>query len=175
MAHALKTGFRLSAKRTSPFKSAWASGQSTTGSRGVRISGSNAAYTMFRGSVKGSGYPLHSPVSPSLPLLCVTVCHHISTGLYSSNFFCTSALGGGGFSTPRPGRFAPQERLGTYCIGGGDPNSSTRLEISLISNFCRVLNVVYFVLGNSPASEFYMPTFRNILSYLHRQVGVKDD
>ena len=43
--------------------------QSTTGSRGVRISGSNAAYTMFRGSVKGTGYPLHSPVSPSLPLV----------------------------------------------------------------------------------------------------------
>ena len=33
-------------------------------SRGVRISGSNAGYTMFRGSVKGTGYPLHSPVSP---------------------------------------------------------------------------------------------------------------
>ena len=60
--------FRLSAKRTSPYKSArWASVQSTTGSRGVRISGSNAGYTMFRGSVKGTGYPLHSAVSPSLP------------------------------------------------------------------------------------------------------------
>ena len=44
--------------------------------------GSNAGYTMFRGSVKGIGYPLHSPVSPSLPLPYVTVCHHISTGLY---------------------------------------------------------------------------------------------
>ena len=41
-----------------------ASVQSTAGSRGVRISGSNAGYTMFRGSVKGTGYPLHSPVSP---------------------------------------------------------------------------------------------------------------
>ena len=41
-----------------------ASVQSTTGSRGVRVSGSNAGYTMFRGSVKGIGYPLHSPVSP---------------------------------------------------------------------------------------------------------------
>jgi len=29
-----------------------------------------------------SHYPLHSPVSPSLPHPCVTVCHHISTGLY---------------------------------------------------------------------------------------------
>jgi len=48
----------------------------------VRISGSNAGYTMFRGSVKGTGYPLHSPVSTSLPLPWVTVCHHISTGVY---------------------------------------------------------------------------------------------
>jgi len=75
--------FRLSAKRTSPFKSARASIQSTTGRRSVHISGSNAGYTMFRGSVKSTGYPLHSPVSPSLPIPCVTVCHHISTGLYS--------------------------------------------------------------------------------------------
>ena len=77
-----ETRFRLSAKRTSPLKSAGASVQSTTGTRGVRISGSNAGYTMFRGSVKGTGYPLHSPVSPSLPLPCVTVCHHVSTGIY---------------------------------------------------------------------------------------------
>jgi hypothetical protein len=63
-----ETRFCLSAKRTSPFKSAGSSVQSsTTGSQGVRISGSNAGYTMFRGSVKSTGYPLHSPVSPSLP------------------------------------------------------------------------------------------------------------
>jgi hypothetical protein len=42
--------------------------QSTTGSRSVRTSGGNAGYTMFRGSVKGTGYPLHSTGSPSLPL-----------------------------------------------------------------------------------------------------------
>jgi len=76
-----ETRFRLSAKRTSPFKTARGSVQSTTGSRGVRISGSNAGYNMSRGSVKGTGYPLHSPVSPSFPIPCVTVCHHISTGL----------------------------------------------------------------------------------------------
>jgi len=46
------------------------------------IVGSNAGHTMFRSSVKGTGYTLHSPVSPSLPLPCVTVCHHISTGVY---------------------------------------------------------------------------------------------
>ena len=77
-----ETRFRLSAKRASPFKLAGASVQSTTGNRGVRISGGNGGYTMFRGSVKGAGYPLHSTVSPSLPLPCVTVCHHISIGLY---------------------------------------------------------------------------------------------
>ena len=77
-----ETRFLLSAKRKSPFKSAGASVQSTTGSRGVRISSSNAVYTMFRGSVKGTGCPLHSPVSPLLPLPCVTVCHCISTGVY---------------------------------------------------------------------------------------------
>ena len=61
-----ETRFRLSAKRTSPFKSEGASVQSTAGSRAVLISGSNAGYTMFRGSVKGTGYsirqfPLHFP------------------------------------------------------------------------------------------------------------------
>ena len=50
-----ETRFRLSAKRMSPFKWAGASVQSTTGSRGVHISGSNAGYTMFRDSVKGTG------------------------------------------------------------------------------------------------------------------------
>jgi len=142
-----ETRFRFTAKRTSPFKSAWASVQSTTSSRGVRISGNNAGYTMFRGCVRvlathsirqsplhfpsrtspcaitfqlgcttqrwlptpfasfpftsplvrhrvpshfnwtlqhNAGYPLHSPVSPSLPLPCFTLCHHISTGLYNT-------------------------------------------------------------------------------------------
>jgi hypothetical protein len=63
-----ETRFCLSAKRTSPFKLAGASVQSTAGSRGVRISGSNVGNTVFRGSVKSTGYPLHSSVSPSLPL-----------------------------------------------------------------------------------------------------------
>ena len=41
-------------------------------------------YTKFRGSVKSTGYQIHSPVSSSLPLPCVTACLHISTGLYSA-------------------------------------------------------------------------------------------
>jgi len=45
-----------------------------------------------------------------------------------------------------------------------------KFKIFLISNFRRVLYVVCFLLGNSPASEFYMPTFRNTLFHLFRLV-----
>jgi hypothetical protein len=63
----VETRFRLSPKRTSPFKSAGASVLSTAGSRGVRIGGSNAGYTTFRGSVRVlvthsiRQFPLHFP------------------------------------------------------------------------------------------------------------------
>jgi hypothetical protein len=79
--------FRLSAKRTSPFKLAGASVLSTTGNRNVRISGINAGYTMFRGSVKGTGYPFHSQVSPSLPppLVSHRVSSHFSWTLILSS------------------------------------------------------------------------------------------
>jgi len=40
---------------------------------------------------------------------------------------------------------------------GGRPNST---------------NVNKILQGNSPATKFYMPTFRNTLFHLHRQVGI---
>ena len=43
----------------------------------------------------------------------------------------------------------------------------------LNSNFHRVLNVVCFLLGKSPASEFYMPTFRNTMFHLHTYLLMK--
>ena len=116
-----ETIFSLSAKRTSPFKSAGASVQSTTGSRGVRISGSNAGFTVFRGSVKSTGYPLHSPVSPSLPRSCVTVCHDISTEVYqlragqgkeTAREFATVMESGGKAATLERGRFS----LASYAV-----------------------------------------------------------
>ena len=82
MAHAQKPDFVFRRNGRVHLNRQGASVQSTAGSRGVGISGSNAGYTMFRGSVKSTGYPLNSPVSPSLPLPCVTVCHQVSTGLY---------------------------------------------------------------------------------------------
>ena len=68
-----ETRFCLSAKRTSPFKSAGASVQSTTGSRGVRISGNNVGYTMFRGS---EGYWLPTPFA-SFPFTSPPVRHRV--------------------------------------------------------------------------------------------------
>jgi hypothetical protein len=83
MAHAQKPDFVFRRNGRVPSnRRGGGSVHSATGSRGVRISGSNAGYTMIRGSVKGTGYSLHSPVSPPLPLPSVTVRHHISTGLY---------------------------------------------------------------------------------------------
>ena len=68
-----ETRLCLSPKRTSPFKSAGASVQSTTGSRGVRISLSNAGYTTFRGS---EGYWLPTPFT-SFPLTFPPVRHRV--------------------------------------------------------------------------------------------------
>ena len=77
MTHAQKPDFVFRRNGRVNLKRLGASVQSTTGSRGVRIIGSNAGCTIVRGSVKGTEYPLHSPVFPSLPLTCVTVCHHV--------------------------------------------------------------------------------------------------
>ena len=84
-----ETRFGLSAKRTSLFKSAGGGRQfsrllapEVCGISGSN--GSNAGYTVFRGCVKSTGYPLHSHVSTSLPIPCVTVCHQVSTELYTT-------------------------------------------------------------------------------------------
>jgi hypothetical protein len=86
MAHAQKADFVFRRNGRVHLNRRGTSVQSTTGSRGVHINGSNVGYTMFRGSVKSTGYPPHSPVFPSLPLPCVTVYHHVSTGLYRDSF-----------------------------------------------------------------------------------------
>jgi len=78
-----ETRFGISVKRTSPFKSAGASVQSTAGSRGVRISGQQLYRPCSDIQCKTTGYPLHSHLSPSLPLLCVTVCHQVLNALYN--------------------------------------------------------------------------------------------
>jgi len=56
--------------------------QSTTGSRGVRISGQQLYRPCSDVQCKTTGYPLHSHLSPSLPLPCVTVCHQVPNALY---------------------------------------------------------------------------------------------
>ena len=77
-----ETRFGLSAKRTSPFESAGVSVQSTAGSQGVRISGQQLYRPCSVVQFETAGYPLHSHLSPSLPLPCVTVSHQIPNALY---------------------------------------------------------------------------------------------
>jgi len=78
-----ETRFGLSEKGTSPFKLAGGgalSVQSTTGSRGVRIScsnNSNAGYTMFRGRVQD--YWLPTPLA-RFPFTSPTVCRRVPLG-----------------------------------------------------------------------------------------------
>jgi len=114
-----------------------ASVHSITGSRGVRISGSNGGYTMFRGSVKVTGYPLHPPVSPSLPLPCVTVCHHVSTGLYLRHLFLLLAI----FNRVHPSVFGSTQRPAVL------PNCRLPLaahdKLSLIIYWAFITNLLY--------------------------------
>ena len=90
-----ETRFRLSSKRTSPFKSAGASVQSTAGSRGVRISFSNAGYTTFRRSVRVlathsiSQFPLHFP-SRASP--CAIRFQTHSTNFHTSGIYSTKPI-----------------------------------------------------------------------------------
>ena len=79
--------FGLSAKWTSPFKSAGVSVQSTAGSRGVRLSGQQLYRPWSDVECKTSGHPLHSHLSPSLPLPCVTVCRQVLNALYPNTSY----------------------------------------------------------------------------------------
>jgi hypothetical protein len=48
------------------------------------------------------------------------------------------------------------------------------LRLFSISNFRRVLNAIFFLLGDSPGDEFYVPTFRNTLFHRHRRCEYED-
>ena len=82
-----ETRFGLSAKRTSPFKSA--GGQfsrllaaEVCASAVVMVVMVDTPYPEIE--CKTTGYPLHLHVFPSLPLPCITVCHQFSIELYHS-------------------------------------------------------------------------------------------
>jgi len=91
-----ETRFGLSAKQTSPFKSAGVSVQSTAVSLGVQISGQQLYRPCSDTQWKTAGYPLYSHLSPSLSLPCVTVCHQIPNALYMGicllNVFVSNCL-----------------------------------------------------------------------------------
>ena len=51
------------------------------------------------------------------------------------------------------------------CSGLSKPSSGRIMHVNITNH------VVCFLLGNSPASEFYMPTFRNTLSVPSSEAG----
>jgi len=75
-------------------------------------------------------------------------------------------------------------RTGTTCFGrklSSDHQSNCTFhgiflnkELDLISSWFQTCALFWlcFLLGNSPESEFYMPTFRNTLFHLNRLVGI---
>jgi hypothetical protein len=76
MSHAQKPDFVFRRNGRVHLNRRGASVQSTIGSRGVCISGNNAGYNMFRGSVKSTGYPL--PFD-SFPFTSTPVRHRVSS------------------------------------------------------------------------------------------------
>ena len=58
--------------------------------------------------------------------------------------------------------FGTKHLNGLMC--GPEKQKGVNPVLFFISSFRRVLYVVFFLLRNYPAYEFYMPTFRNTLS-----------
>ena len=77
--HAQRPDLVFREKRTSPFKSARWGRVSSVDCRSAEvcgISGSDGGYTVLRGSVKGTGYPLDSP---SFPFTSPPVRHRVQS------------------------------------------------------------------------------------------------
>ena len=89
-----ETRFGLPTKRTSPFKLAGGGAQFSR-LLAAEVCASAVVMVVMLDTpcsaveCKTTGYPLHSYVSPSLPLPCVTVCHQVPNALYQ----CGSAVG----------------------------------------------------------------------------------
>ena len=60
------------------------------------------------------------------------------------------------------------KRMVTYSL-----SISKHIALFLISNFRRVLNVVFFLLSDFPASEIYVSTFRNTMFHINRSCKQK--
>jgi hypothetical protein len=85
--------------------------------RGVRISGNNVGYAMFRVSVKSTGYPLHSPVSPSTsPPVRHRVPSHFKWTLKQAKLKCDGIRAETRFSLPA-------KRTSSFKSAGGGVSS----------------------------------------------------
>jgi len=97
------------------------------------ISGSNAGYTVFRGSVKGTGsfasFPFTSPP-------CVIVCHHVSTGVYAANQLCLFGFLGGTDCSIRSGFWC-----GMLFMGSVTDETNRIMNYCFVNCGCSILRV----------------------------------
>ena len=135
-----ETTFRLSPERTSPFKSARESVQSTAGSRGVHISVSNAGYSTFRGRVRVLAthsirqFRLHFPSRvPPHSERSITQKTSLPKAIYRSalNGLCSGAREQLLYTTP-PHSCAPQTPLWYLKIHHQQLSGGTRLLFTLL-------------------------------------------
>jgi len=168
MAHAQKPHFVFRRNGRVHLNRRGASVQSTTGSRDVSISGSNAGYTMFRGSVKSTGYPLHSPVSPSLPLpVRHRVPSHFNWTLRSVYYVRVSGLRIGWFQGTFPvGRGVFRTSSGAYSASYWIGRGITFMFIPCILNNKCLLLLLYTNICTNKYCKFIL-TLRLLMSYIY--------
>ena len=78
-----------------------------------------------------TGYPLNSPVSPSFHLPCVTVCHHISVGVYlqmASTSYCVEICA-------MPAELNLLDFFHQFCIRSGIRRTKCQINIWLFFSF----------------------------------------
>jgi hypothetical protein len=123
-------------------------------SRSSNISWSQEIYVLLSGTGKVVQIILEFKLSPCSNVICFLLDNSPASEFYIPTFRNTLSVP----SSSWCGVFRTVEWVW--------PFPPHRGEVLLISNFRRVLNVVCFLLGNSPEAKFYMPTFRNTLFHL---------
>ena len=178
-----ETRFCLSAKQTSIFKSVGVSVQSIAGSRGVRISSSNAGYTMFWDSVKSTGYRFHLPVFPSLPLpVHQRVPSHFNWSLPSGDSKLFSFFGpmmrnvlskkiwrcwAASCSWNSISRISCMVNWPALCVSGPLPHTKVHEKLARKKAWPRKLTLPNMITKFLPFSAVWISIWQSSLSFIH--------